>query len=61
MVKTNFPGMFLNDKCVSNLCTEKDSSSHVFYCQFLEDPNEKLLVDRNIKYEDIYSNNIQRL
>ena len=30
MVKTNFPGMFPNDKCVSSLCMEKDSSSHVF-------------------------------
>ena len=59
MVKTNFPGMFQNDKCVSNQCSEKDSSRHVFYCKYLNDTNEKCLINKNIKYEDIYSNDIQ--
>ena len=35
LTKANFPGLFINDKCVS----DKDSSTHIFYCKYLEDPS----------------------
>ena len=60
VTKANFPGMFNNDKCVSDNCSEKDSSRHIFYCKFLEDPSAKLVMNKSLKYEDIFSNDIQK-
>ena len=60
LVKTNFPGMFKDLKCVSEFCSEEESSSHIFNCKYLEDKNEKCLMKDKINFEDIYSNDIKK-
>ena len=30
-LKTNFPGVFSDDKCVNNNCEERDTEYHLFY------------------------------
>ena len=59
LVKSNFPGMFKDVKCVSEFCSEEESARHIFYCKHLEDENAKCLMTRNIKFDDIFSNNIK--
>ena len=57
-VKTNFPNMFNDDKCVVNLCTGKDDQKHIFECTHLK--TNKFSVD-NVKYEEIFSNEVSKL
>ena len=60
MVKCNFPGMFKDKKCISELCSEEDSTRHIFYCKYLEDKTEQCISIENTRYEDIYSNNVHK-
>ena len=58
MVKANFPGMFKDDKCVMIQCNERETSEHIFSCKYLNDEEEKCLLNEEIQYNDINSNNI---
>ena len=60
MVKCNFPGMYKDKKCISELCSEEDSTRHIFYCKYLENKNEQCISIENISYEDIYSKNTHK-
>ena len=57
-LKTNFPGMFDNDKCVNSSCQEKDNEFHLFYSKCFSEENT--LVRSGIEYENIFSNNVRQ-
>ena len=38
-LKTNFPGMFTDDKCVNISCQEKDNEFHLFYSKYFSEDN----------------------
>ena len=57
-LKTNFPGMFLNDKCVNIACEERDTEFHLFYSNCFK--NENAIIQTNLEFNDIFSNNVSK-
>ena len=53
-LKTNFPGMFYDDKCVNMNCQEKDTQFHLFYSDCFKEGFS--IVKNRIDYNDIFSN-----
>ena len=57
-LKTNFPGVFSDDKCVNINCEERDTEYHLFYSDCFNEGNE--IIQTNIEYNQIYSDNINQ-
>ena len=55
-LKTNFPGMFSDNKCVNINCIQKDTEFHLFYSDCFKKGNSIVQVDT--EYSDIFSNNV---
>ena len=57
-LKTNFIGMFSDDKCVNIICEERDTEYHLFYAYCFDEGNE--IIETNIEYNQIYSDNVKQ-
>ena len=57
-LKTNFPCMFSDSKCVNINCDQKDTEFHLFYsdCFIRDNP----IIQNNIEYNQIFSNNVPK-
>ena len=55
-LKTNFPGMYFDDKCVNVNCQEKDTEFHLFYSDCFNEGNP--IMQQNIEFNQIFSNNV---
>ena len=56
-LKTNFPGMFSNPKCVNIKCEERDTEFHLFYSNCFK--QENTIIQINLEFNDIFSNNVK--
>ena len=57
-LKTNFPGMFSDDKCVKKLCNERDTEFHLFYSDCFK--KENTIVQINLEYNQFFSNDVPK-
>ena len=60
-IKCNFPGKYLDKKCVANDCEGNDSQIHLYYCQFLEKENSLTHYnpEDETPYTEIFHNNVE--
>ena len=57
-LKTNFPGMFSDDKCVKKPCNERDTEFHLFNSDCFK--KENTIVQINLDYNQIFSNDVSK-
>ena len=57
-LKTNFPGMFSDNKCVNINCDQKDTQFHLFYSDCFKSENK--IIEKNLEYNQIFSNDVTR-
>ena len=57
-VKCNFSKQFSNKKCELVQCNGEDSQIHLFNCEFIEDNSIASIASSQLKYEDIFTQNV---
>ena len=55
-LKSNFPGMFTDNKCVNINCNEKDTEYHLFYADCFKTKN--IIVQNGTEFNQIFSNDV---
>ena len=57
-IKCNFSNLYKDKKCVAPGCSEDETQSHIYLCNFLNTEAIKKLMPNDLKYDDLFSNDI---
>ena len=58
-LKCNYPSQYNDTKCIIPSCISDDSQQHLFLSSYF-DKNGRNLVNKDLKYEDIFTNNVSK-